>query len=148
MNRKPPSAARGFFLRLAKFLGLGGDRADFVVQEPPAHARAVERLARQREPKLQVFLLAEALDLLNGVDRAIVERRLASESYDTIAKALRLSPDTVGQRYGKAIERLVERLAWVADGERRGVSKPERRALGQSHVFWQDRARGRSVPAS
>jgi DNA-directed RNA polymerase specialized sigma24 family protein len=110
-----------------------------VLPEPRRAAAAavdpLESLARDAEPGHQLALLTEALALLDEFDRRILAMRLASDPYESVAEVLGIGRDTAGPRYALALDRLGERLSWVADHERRGISPPERAALGQVHFL-------------
>ncbi len=117
--------------RLANLLGRQSAAAEFDLHVPAGKGEVLEWLARQAEPELQLALLTEALALLDEFDRRVISLRLAGDPYESVAKVLAISPDTAGPRYALAVERLGERLAWVAALEQRGISPPERAALGQ-----------------
>ena len=91
----------------------------------------IKRLGSSKKPDRRPGLLNEAMALLDLVDRRALVARLSGDDQYTVAHRLSVRPEEVGPLYAKAVDRLVERLAWVVDQESRGVSPPERRALGQ-----------------
>lgn len=126
---------RRFGERLGNLLARRPAPAEFVLLATPDRADALVQLERKSDPKLQLALLTEALELLDEFDRRVIELRLAGDPYDSVAKVLAINPVTAGPRYSLAVDRLVVRLSWVAALERRGISPPERAALGQVRFF-------------
>jgi DNA-directed RNA polymerase specialized sigma24 family protein len=134
-----PSRLRRLWARLAGALGFRRGRSGLVPMTPigtAVHADgSLEHLAQERKPKIQAALLVEALALLDEADRRVLAARLPGGPYEAVAEAMGISIEAAGPRYASAVDRLCDRLTWVAIRERRGMSPPERRALGQVQFF-------------
>jgi hypothetical protein len=88
----------------------------------------VTRLETGRSPADQLDLILESLELLDESDARVIRDRLGGKRENS-ARA----DGAIGSLeacYGLAVIRLSERLDWVAGQQSRGVSPPQRRALG------------------
>jgi DNA-directed RNA polymerase specialized sigma24 family protein len=99
-------------------------------QRPIKSPDGLARLDRESKPERQRHLLAESLQLLDEFDRRVIFLRLTGNPYESVADQLNLKPETARSRYALALNRLAERLAWVAVFEESGISPPERAVLG------------------
>jgi hypothetical protein len=129
-----------FRVRLPIALGLKSEPADFVLEDrtignTTSQDLLIERLASSNKPGRLSALLNEAVSLLEAADRRVIAARLAGEGQPPLADRIEGVVDEVGPPYASVVDRLVERLAWVATQEARGVSPPERKVLAQARFF-------------
>jgi hypothetical protein len=100
----------------------------------PANAgvndETLTRLETGRDPKLQLALILESLELLDEADAQVIRARLSGHRDETELPSPAIDPVDLAPRYGLAVIRFSKRLAWIAARESLGVSPAQRRALG------------------
>jgi DNA-directed RNA polymerase specialized sigma24 family protein len=122
---------RRLSVRIAGLAARGVYRNGRALQDPPEstfHDETVTRFETGRSPETQLALILESLDLLDDADAQVIRDRLTGK-LDTSARSNH-AIDSRDMRYGLAVIRFSERLAWAADQQSSGVSPPQRRALG------------------